>query len=731
MLPQVSPTEQAAIDAGDVGFEAKIFQGLPSWQDLEQVPLSAITKEEQMFIDNEVSELCEMLDEYEINQNLGLSDEIIDFIRAKKFFGLVIPKSYDGLEFSAYAHAVIVAKIASRSLTAAVTVMVPNSLGPGELLYHYGTDAQKNKYLSRLATGLEVPCFGLTSTWAGSDAGNMPDIGYVCERSVDGKPTLGVSLTIDKRYITLAPIATLVGVAFKLHDPDKLLPDAAANSTNRGITVALIEANTPNLQIGNQHFPIGSPFPNGTFRGRDIFIPLSSIIGGAKQVGQGWRMLMECLSIGRGISLPSLSVASSQTAYRATGAYASVRRQFNQPIGNFEGIQFLMGHMAAFTYLLKSASHMTVSQVDHGKKPAVASAILKYHTTELARDCIEHAMDIHAGKTVIGGRKNYLAPFYQGFPFAITVEGANILTRNMMIFGQGAIRCHPFVLKELQAIENPNKKLAIKQFDKLIFSHLKHTVTQSWQCFIIGLTRGRAFWLNKPTGLPCSLNSSVKQLTWLSKALAVTSDFSMMLLGGELKRKENTSARLGDVLSYLYLASCVLRRLSANKYDKKEISYAKVAIDFCIQQSYLAFQSFFNQFPNQKVAWLMRLISFPLGMRSVQPSDKLLAELAEEMMQPDGVMRQRLLENSFSSTNSEDELAMMEKVFKQSIEQQQYYQIVQKAVKKGKIPMSFDFIDNITAAMEAGLLTSEQATNLKDYHECLAHVISVDEYAKN
>src|SRR5574340_585978 len=489
ILPQISATEQEAIDAGTVWWDGELFSGRPDWDKLLAFPKCGLSTAEQAFLDNEVEQLCAMLDDWDItHKRADLPPEVWQFMKIKGFFGMIIPKRYGGLEFSAQAHSAVIGKLSSRSGTAAVTVMVPNSLGPAELLLHYGTNEQKEQYLHRLARGLEVPCFALTGPLAGSDAGAIPDYGVVCHGEFAGQQNvLGVRLTWEKRYITLAPVATLLGLAFKLYDPDHLL----GGESDCGITLALIPAGTPGVQIGRRHFPLNSAFLNGPTQGRDVFIPMNYIIGGTSRVGQGWRMLMECLAAGRSISLPASSTGGMKLAARTSGAYSRVRKQFKVPIGKFEGVEEPLARIGAHTYMIDAASRFTALAVDLGQKPSVISAVIKYHSTERCRIVINDAMDVHGGKAICLGPDNYLGRFYQQMPVAITVEGANILTRTLMIFGQGAIRSHPYVLKEIAATQDHDHKRALRQFDEALFGHISFALSNTARSFIYGQTGGQ------------------------------------------------------------------------------------------------------------------------------------------------------------------------------------------------------------------------------------------------
>jgi Acyl-CoA dehydrogenases len=542
VTPKLSETEQTALEAGTVGFEGELFSGMPRWTELLKQPKPELSVEEQAFLDGPVEQLCGMIDDWKITHELAdLPPDVWDFIKKNKFFGMIIPKSYGGLGFSALAHSAVLQKLSSMSQTLASTVAVPNSLGPGELLMHYGSDEQKNHYLPRLADGREIPCFALTGPYAGSDATSIPDFGIVTKGMWNGEETVGIKLTFDKRYITLAPIATIVGLAFRMYDPDKLLGD----KEDLGITLALLPRETPGMEIGRRHFPLNTPFQNGPIHAKDMFVPLSVLIGGPHMAGQGWRMLVECLSVGRAISLPSNATGASRMAVAATGAYARMRKQFGLAIGRFEGVEEALARIGGLTYATQALSRATAAAVDRGEKPAVPSAIAKYHATEWCRQIASDAMDVHGGKGVILGPKNYMGRGWQSVPIAITVEGANIMTRSLMIFGQGAIRCHPYVLKEMQALGIADYRERLKTFDKALFGHIGFGFSNAVRSFVLGVTSAR---IGDAPG-DAYTRRYYRKLNRYSAALALCADVAMGVLGGKLKFKEKLSARLGDVLS--------------------------------------------------------------------------------------------------------------------------------------------------------------------------------------
>ena len=553
VTPTLSETEQTALEAGTVGFEGELFSGKPDWHELLKQPKPALSEEEQAFLDGPVEALCGMIDDWQITHELAdLPPEVWEFLKKNRFFGMIIPKRYNGLGFSALAHSAVLQKLATMSATVASTVAVPNSLGPAELLLHYGSEAQKEHYLPRLAVGEEIPCFALTGPYAGSDATSIPDIGIVCTQLVDGVQTLGIRLTFDKRYITLAPVATVIGLAFRLYDPEQLL----GGKEDLGITLALLPRSTPGLQIGRRHLPLNVPFQNGPVHGKDVFVPMSTLIGGPHMAGHGWRMLVECLSVGRAISLPSNATGALRGAVASVGAYARMRKQFGLAIARFEGVEEALARIGGLTYATTALSRATAAAVDRDEKPAVPSAIAKYHATEWGRQVASDVMDVLGGKGVQLGPSNYAGRSWQGVPIATTVEGANIMTRSLMIFGQGAIRCHPYVLREMQSLSIADRDERLKTFDRLLFGHLGFGLSNAVRSFAMALTGSRI----GDTAGDAYTRRYYRKLGRYSAALALCADVFMGVLGGKLKFKEKLSARLGDVLSHLYIASSMLKR---------------------------------------------------------------------------------------------------------------------------------------------------------------------------
>ena len=720
ILPQISATEQEAIDAGTVWWDGELFSGNPDWDKLLAFPKCGLSVTEQAFLDNEVEQLCSMLHDWDITHNRAdLPPEVWQFIKDKGFFGMIIPKRYGGLEFSAQAHSAVVSKVASRSGTAAVTVMVPNSLGPAELLLHYGTEGQKEKYLSRLAQGLEVPCFALTGPFAGSDAGAIPDYGVVCYGEFAGQQkVLGLRLTWEKRYITLAPVATLLGLAFKLFDPERLL----GGETNRGITLALIPTDTPGVQIGRRHFPLNSAFQNGPTQGKDVFIPMDYIIGGTSRVGQGWRMLMECLAAGRSISLPASSMGGMKLVARTSGAYSRVRKQFNMPIGKFEGVEEPLARIGAHTYMVDAARKFTALALDLGEKPSVISAIIKYHATERCRIVINDAMDVHGGKGISLGPDNYLGRFYQQMPVAITVEGANILTRTLMIFGQGAIRSHPYVLKEVAAVNDHDRQRGLHQFDEALFGHITFALGNAARSLVFGLTGGRG--LETPAG--DETRRYYQQLTRFSAAFALSADVAMAALGGSLKRREKISGRLGDVLSQLYLCSATLKRFQDDGRPAEDLPLLDWALQDALYNIQQAFDGVIRNFPSALVRLLLRSLVFPRGRYLSPPSDHIGHQIATLLMKP-GAARDRLTAGIYIPDDEQDAVGALEAALLSTLECEPLHSKIHEARKAGQLNALEELL-RIAEARDLGLISPEQALQLERDYALRRKVIMVDDF---
>ncbi|MFK3864469.1 acyl-CoA dehydrogenase [Pseudoalteromonas rhizosphaerae] len=718
VLPPLSQTEREAMEAGDVWWDGELFSGNPDWQLLHSYPKPELSEKERIFLDNEVDTLLAMLDDYHIVQkDKDLPKEVWDYLKTQGFFALIIPEKFGGRQFSAIANSTIVAKIATKSLTAAVTVMVPNSLGPGELLLHYGTKEQQERWLPSLAKGDDVPCFALTGPEAGSDAGSIPDSGVVCKGEFEGQEVVGLRLNWSKRYITLAPVATVLGLAFKMYDPDGLL----GKHKELGITCALIPTDHPGVETGERHYPLNMAFMNGTTYGKDVFIPLDWIIGGQKGAGRGWRMLVECLSAGRGISLPALSSATGHLCARMTSAYAMVRQQFGVSIGQFEGVQEALARIGGLTYSLESCRLMTAGAIDLKLSPSVVTAIAKYHMTEMGRTVMNDAMDIHSGKGIQVGPNNYLAHGYMGIPVSITVEGANILTRNLMIFGQGATRCHPFVLKEMEAAAMEDDDLALKEFDSLLLQHILFAATNASMAFIHGLTR--SYFAKSPV---CGETASYyKQLGRMSRGLAFNTDVAMLVLGGELKRKEMISARLGDVLSHLYLASCVLKRFEDEGRQQADLPFVKYAVELSLFEIGQAFDGFFKNFSNPVINFILKRIVFPLGNHYQRPSDELAQTICEHMTQP-GVFRNRLTHLCY--VDDKAGTGVMENAFMAMHDTSSAFKRLKKWQRDGTLNRNADIATAIDSALEKQLITDEQGEKLHAANNLRKQAIAVDNY---
>ena len=721
ILPPMSDTEREAMEAGDVWWDGELFKGRPDWQKLLDMPQPKLTQDEQDFIDNQLNTLLDMIDDFKIvQQDRDLPKQVWDFLRKERFFAMIIGKEHGGLDFSPAANSYIVSRIASRSISAAVSVMVPNSLGPGELLTHYGTKEQKEYWLPRLADGTDIPCFALTGPEAGSDAGSIPDEGIICKGEHEGEEVVGIRLNWSKRYITLAPSATVLGLAFKLYDPENLMGD----KRDIGITCALIPTSHKGVEIGDRHFPLNQAFLNGTTYGKDVFIPLKWIIGGEEYAGKGWRMLVECLSAGRGISLPALATASGHVTQRMTGAYAYVRQQFGLPIGMFEGVQSSMGKIGGTNYILESMRRLTISSLCQGMSPSVVTAMTKYHMTEMGREVIEHAMDIHAGKGIQLGPHNYLGHNYMATPVSITVEGANILTRNLMIFGQGATRCHPYVLKEMQAAANPNEDEGMREFDGLLMKHIGFAASNVFGSLWLGLT-GARFGESPVSGETAQY---YRKLGRMSRGLALASDISMLMMGGDLKRKEMISARLGDVLSHLYMGSAVLKRFEDEGRQVADLPYVHYALQHHLHSIAEAFYGFFDNFPNRAVAWMMRLVIFPLGNHFKKPKDDTLQEISLSMMEP-GVTRDRHTFLCYWKDDKNDPTGHMEKAFLSMLDMKSVYKTLRKAQKRGELSFNLNGQELADAALEKGLVDKETADKLTETEELRLLAIGVDSFA--
>ncbi|WP_413519382.1 acyl-CoA dehydrogenase [Psychrobacter glacincola] len=712
-MPSMSDTEREALDAGTSWWEKELFMGAPDWDTFAKYPYPELSAEEQSFIDNEVEALCMMLDEWQIqHEDKELSPEAWQFIKANGFLGLIIPKEYGGLAFSSYAQSRVMSKIASRSPTAAVTCMVPNSLGPGELLMHYGTDEQKQRWLPGLAKGDEIPCFGLTGPEAGSDAGAIPDTGVVCYGLHEGEQVLGLRMNFSKRWITLAPIATVVGLAFQMHDPEGLLGNP--QKTDYGITCALVPASHEGVITGPRHNPIGSPFMNGTVDGTDVFIPLDYIIGGVENAGRGWRMLMECLGVGRGISLPALSTSASEMTYLTVGAFAKVREQFKISVGKFEGVQDATSRMASNTYMLEAFRHLVTCGLNQGGTPSVMTAMAKYYATETMRSVINDGMDVVGGRAVQMGPRNFLATPYQAIPVSITVEGANILTRSLMIFGQGAMRCHPYLFDELQLLQSEDKEGALKQFDNLFFKHLGYTFNRGAKAFVAGYVGGSN---HAPSFADSFTRPYYKHINRLSAGFALTADMSLGLLAGDLKRKEMLSGRLADIHSHLFICTAILQFYQYGTKSKAERLHAEVALKNSLYTIQEAFMSLFANFPNRMAAGLVSFVTFPSGRIFSPVSDELKCELGDTFMDDfeANPFRDYLKTMVYYNTEPDDVTGRIEHAYQTLLDVEPLWQKFKKAEHKDSFE-GLTFEDHVVYASQNGDITEEEAEQLISYN---------------
>ncbi len=720
MLPSMSSTEREALEAGTVWWDGELFTGMPNWSKLMNTPAPTLTAEEQAFLDGPCEELCRMLDDWEITHERGdMPEHIWQYIIDNGFFAMIIPKKYGGLEFSATANSAVLIKLSSRSTTAASTVGVPNSLGPAELLLHYGTEEQKNRYLPGLAKGTEIPCFALTAPRAGSDAASIPDTGIVCKGNFGGEEILGIRLNWNKRYITLAPVATVLGLAFKLYDPDHLIGD----KDEYGITAALIPTKIKGVEIGRRHYPLNIPFQNGPTKGRDVFVPLDYIIGGEKMAGQGWRMLVELLSVGRCITLPSSAVGGAQAGTYASGAYTRIRKQFNMPVGKFQGVEEALARIAGYTYLMKAATSVTAGAVDLGEKPSVPSAILKYHCTELGRKIANDAMDVHGGKGIMLGPKNYLARGYEAVPIAITVEGANILTRSLIIFGQGAIRCHPFVLNEMNAARDQDEERGLENFDYFLFKHVGYAISNAARSFIMAFTHARY------TDVPITgaTRRYYQHVNRYSAAFALVADAAMLTLGGELKQRELLSARLGDVFSSLYLASTVLKHYENEGRQAADLPLVEWSCRTLLYHAQEQLHSFIRNFPNRVVAALLRAAVFPRGRTYFSPSDELGHEIVKLIINPTEA-RERLCNGIYKTKEAGNPLGQLQVALEMAEEVEPLEKLLRQAVREKKID-DLDMPTQIDQAEKADVLTSDEAAKLRKFDHLVMELIAVDDFA--
>ncbi|MEB8430619.1 acyl-CoA dehydrogenase [Cocleimonas sp. KMM 6892] len=718
ILPPISETEQEAIDAGTVWWDGELFSGKPNWNSLLSAAKPELSEEEQAFLDGPVNELSRMSNAWKINHDWSIiPDEIIQYVLDNGFLGMIIPKKYGGLDFSAVAQSRVLLKLSNTGSGISYLVGVPNSLGPGELLIKYGTEAQKEYYLPRLASGKEIPCFALTSPTAGSDATSISDTGVVCMGEHEGEQVLGIKLNFSKRYITLAPIATLIGLAFRLQDPDGLIGD----TEDYGITCALIPRSTPGLEIGRRHLPIGDAFLNGPIKGEDLFVPLDSIIGGKEMAGKGWRMLVNCLSVGRAVTLPTTGQVISKRCTLGTSSYANLRSQFGVNIAKFEGVQKPLARMAGLTYIIEAASIQTIQSIVDGNKPSVPSAILKYHCTEMARQCVIDAMDIHGGKAVMKGPGNYISSLYESVPVAITVEGANILTRNLMIFGQGAIRSHPYVLDEMELAHAEDNQETLKKFDTVLSSHIGYGATNFARSLVLGLGfPGASIKENK------NVDPYYKHINRLSGIFALAADASMLSLGAKLKFKENLSARLGDLLSTLFLASMVLKHHKDTGYNEEEWPIVQWSLDHLLHEYQIAFDELMANFPNRAVAFMVKKAAFPIGGGFKAPTDNLEKKVVE-VISTNNASRDRLTDGLYMELEELNPLAQANKVFLDSLELQPLQAKLKTAIKDGTLPKTFGQ-ELLDAAVKQAVITAQEAEQLSNHYADVMGVVNVDDF---
>jgi len=722
VMPRMSRTEREALEAGTVWWEGELFSGRPRWERLFDLPPPCLSAEEEAFLNGPVERLCRMIDDWEITERLhDLPPEVWRTIKDDGFFGMIIPREYGGLGFSALAHSAVVMKVATRSISAAVTIMVPNSLGPAELLLRYGTQAQKDYYLPRLARGLEVPCFALTGPEAGSDASGIPDRGVICRGQFEGREVIGIRLNWEKRYITLGPVATLLGLAFKLYDPDHLLGDR----DEWGITLALIPTTTPGVMIGNRHAPLSIAFQNGPNRGKDVFIPLDWVIGGHEGLGEGWRMLMECLAAGRSISLPALSTGAGKLISRYTGAYARIRRQFKQPIGHFEGVEEALARIAGNSYVMDAARTMTAQAIDRSEKPSVASAIVKYHLTERMRRVVNDAMDIQGGSGICLGPRNLIGRVYQAVPISITVEGANILTRSLIIFGQGAVRCHPFLLKEMEAAREHDRATASRDFDRALWAHARFLLGNAMRSWWLGLTGAKLL----PARGDARTRRYFRQLARMSAAFALAADATLLMLGGELKRKEKLSARLGDALSHLYLLSAVLRRFETQGRPREDAPLLEWGCEDALRSIQEALYGLLRNLPHRSIACFLGWLMFPLGRPYRGPSDA-LGRRAAAIILGSGPARDRLTEGAYLPDDPAETVARVDAALIEVIAAEPIERKIRAAARHGQIHGATEDA-LLSQALEHGIVDGAEAERYRKALAARREVIRVDEFPRD
>lgn len=719
-MPDISPTERDALEAGSTWWDAELFTGRPRWRRLLNEPRSVLSDAERDFLEGPTNELCEMLNDWEINdQHQDLPPEAWAYIKEQGFLGMIIPESYGGKGFSATGHANVVSRIASRSISAALTVMIPNSVGPAKLLLRYGTQAQRDHYLPRLASGEEIPCFALTGPDAGSDASAMTDAGVVCRGEWQGEEVLGVRLNFEKRYITLAPVATVLGLAFKLNDPEGLLGEPS----ELGITLALVSTALPGVSHGRRHDPLGLAFMNGPVTGEDVFIPLSQLIGGADYAGKGWRMLMECLTDGRAISLPALSAGAAKLATRATGAYAAVRHQFRVPIAAFEGVQEVLARIAGNTYLLEASRSVTLSALDQGHKPSVVSAMMKYNSTARARSVIEDAMDVHAGAGICLGPHNLIGQYVRFPNMAVTVEGANILTRTLITFGQGAIRCHPFLFAELEAATDEDREAGAKRFDRLLVKHLAFSVRNGLRSLVLGLTAARLALAPVGSGRTAKW---FKRTSRMSAAFALVTDILLVTQRGELKRRERLSGRMADVVSQLYLASCALKHFHDQGARTEDIDALEWAMRDTLWRAQEALYALFQNLPRWS-GMPLRLLTFPWGRSYHPPGDHLVGRLAESISAPTS-QRDRLTAGMFLPLDPDAQLWRLEDALVRTARTAPLERKLRDG-RRMRLVSGGSLDEQLDSAVENRVLVKGEAEELAAADRARRLVLAVDDFA--
>jgi len=713
-LPTISKTEQIAIEAGTVWVEGELFSGKPDFKKLNDEPYPELTEEERAFLEGPVEEVCRMVNDWQVYVNKDLSPEVWSYLKEERFYGMIIPKKYGGLGFSASAHSAVVGKLASRCMPLSTTVMVPNSLGPAELLIHYGTEAQKDYYLPRLARGEEMPCFALTEPNAGSDAGSIRASGVVF-RGEDGQ--LYLRLNWKKRYITLAAISTVLGLAFKLRDPDNLL----GKGENPGITCALIPTDTPGVVLGMRHDPMGTPFYNSPTEGHNVIVSADAIVGGASGAGEGWRMLMESLAVGRGISLPASTTASAKFVTRVASAHAVVRQQFGLSIGRFEGIEEPLARIAGFTYLMEAARRYTCGGLDKGAKPTVVTAMVKYNSTELYRKVINDGMDILAGNAISRGPRNLLAHGYMAAPIHITVEGANILMRTLIIFGQGAIRCHPYIYKEIHALSTND----VNAFDRAFWRHIGHVVRNGFRSMLLSLSRG--YLAGSPVSGPAA--RYYRKLAWTSASLALLADIALGTLGRNLKRKEKISGRFADIFLWLYLGVATLRRFEAEGRRKGDLPFLHWSMQYALAQIQGGFSGLFENLEIPGLGWLFR---GPIALWSrinpvgKLPSDKLSGQIARAIQIP-GPQRNMLTEGIYLPSDTDEALGKLESAFLLSYEAEAVVRKIKDAIQGRKLPRNRPE-QLVAEALEVGIISKKEAELMRETEKARNDAIQVDSF---